>query len=471
MQEGRVFMGVRRLVILVAILAIVIFIWQLPTILKAIPSRYVAAYLPQPIQSLAAREHVETLPTAAVVMDSSELLADDERNLDGLSSVESPDGELRTDSHATLATNPGSTPRPTLAPAIDQDGPDLGATAAEPTTLSSPTPTETPVPVPAAGRLETVRHHFQTWNNCGPATLAMGLSYFDVFLTQEETASSLKPNPEDRNVNPSEMAAFVNQETDLLAFDRTNGNLHTLKRLISAGIPVIVELGLDPPGEYRWMGWYGHYLLVVAYDEDSQTFWVYDSWFGTSEVPGENADREGREIAYTEIDPYWRQFNRDYIVLYEPDQKSTVDEIIGADMDDKVMWQRSLDRVKDELQTSPDDAFLWFNLGTVYNALDDHEKAAAAFDQARAIGLPWRMLWYQFGPYEAYYEIGRYQDVILLAEITLKDRPYFEESYYYKGLAEAALGNEKQAREDFEKAARFNPNFTLAVSAVEQLDA
>jgi hypothetical protein len=60
--------------------------------------------------------------------------------------------------------------------------------------------------------------------------------------------------------------------------------------------------------------------------------------------------------------------------------------------------------------------------------------------------------------------------VILLAEVTLKDRPYFEESYYYKGLAEAALGNEKQAREDFEKAARFNPNFTLAISAVEQMD-
>jgi tetratricopeptide (TPR) repeat protein len=157
-------------------------------------------------------------------------------------------------------------------------------------------------------------------------------------------------------------------------------------------------------------------------------------------------------------------------VLYQPDQKSTVNEIVGPDMDDMVMWQRSLERVKDELQTSPDDAFLWFNLGTVYNALGDHEKAALAFDQARSIGLPWRMLWYQFGPYEAYYEEGRYQDVILLAEVTLKDRPYFEESYYYKGLAEAALGNEKQAREDLEKAARFNPNFALAVSAVEQLD-
>jgi tetratricopeptide (TPR) repeat protein len=463
-------MSVRRLLILVSILAIGLFIWQLPTLLKAIPSRYVAAYLPQPVQSLAAREHVETLPTAAVVMDSSELLADDKSDLDDHSLVESPTREFGTESDSE--TSPSNGPPIELTPGLDSDpeSSEIGAAAVEPTTLPSPTPTETPVPVPPAGRLETIRHHFQTWNNCGPATLAMGLSYFDVFLTQEETASSLKPNPEDRNVSPSEMAAFVNQETDLLAFDRTNGNLHILKRLISEGIPVIVELGLDPPGEYRWMGWYGHYLLVVAYDEAGQKFWVYDSWFGTSEVPGENADKEGREIAYADLDRYWKQFNRDYIVLYDPAQESTVAEIIGADMDDKVMWQRSLDRVKDELQTSPDDPFLWFNLGTVYNALDNHEKAAAAFDQAREIGLPWRMLWYQFGPYVAYYEVGRYQDVILLAEVTLKDRPYFEEAYYYKGLAEAASGNQKQAREDFEKAARFNPNFTLAVSAIEQMD-
>ncbi len=468
-------MGLRRIFILVAILAIGIFVWQLPTLLKAIPSRYVAAYLPQSIQSLAVREHVETLPTAAVVMDTSKLLLPE-----ASPHVEIPTVETAgfTNENFTSDSNniPNATPQgeainSSTTPGADSDQDDNNPIEApEPTTLPSPAPTDTPVPVPAEGRLGSIRHHFQIWNNCGPATLAMGLSYFDVLLTQEQTASSLKPNPEDRNVSPDEMAAFVNQETDLLAFDRTNGNLHTLKRLITEGIPVIIELGIDPPGEYRWMGWYGHYLLVVAYDEASQKFWVYDSWFGTSEVPGENADAEGREIAYADLDRYWRQFNRDYIVLYHPDQKSTVNEIVGPDMDDMVMWQRSLERVKDELQTSPDDAFLWFNLGTVYNALGDHEKAALAFDQARSIGLPWRMLWYQFGPYEAYYEEGRYQDVILLAEVTLKDRPYFEESYYYKGLAEAALGNEKQAREDLEKAARFNPNFALAVSAVEQLD-
>jgi hypothetical protein len=445
------------------ILAIAIFLWQLPTLLKALPSRYVAAYLPQPVQALAEREHVETLPTAAVAIDANTLLVIEGAPAEDTSVSEDPN---------TAGPDAGeivSTPL-TAAPGTTETPPATGLEAeAEPTRQPSPTPTNTPIPIPPTGRLDSLRHHFQTWNNCGPATLAMGLSYFDVLLSQEQTASILKPNPEDRNVSPYEMVAFVNQETGLQALERTNGNLDNLRRLIANGIPVIVELGIDPPGEYRWLGWYGHYLLVVAYDDDDQQFWVYDSWFGTSETPAKNADAEGRQISYEELDRYWRQFNRHYIILHSPEQEAKVAQIIGPDNDNEVMWQRSLVRTQKELAAEPEDAFLWFNLGTIFNELDQYDKAAAAFDQARAIGLPWRMLWYQFGPYEAYYEIGRHEDVILLADLTLKDRPYFEESYYYKGLAEAAMGDLKEARDLFEKAARFNPNFAPAVEALEQL--
>jgi tetratricopeptide (TPR) repeat protein len=197
---------------------------------------------------------------------------------------------------------------------------------------------------------------------------------------------------------------------------------------------------------------------------------VYDSWFGTSAVPGENATTEGRVVSYEELTRYWRQFNNNYIVLYRPEEEAAVTEIIGDNMDEATMWQESLVRVQGQLVTEPEDAFLWFNLGTIYTAQGDYEKAAAAFDQARTIGLPWRMLWYQFGPYEAYYQVGRFEDVILLADLTLKDRPYFEESYYYKGLALAALGQTREARENLEKAVRFNPNFAPAAEALAGLD-
>ena len=102
--------------------------------------------------------------------------------------------------------------------------------------------------------------------------------------------------------------------------------------------------------------------------------------------------------------------------------------------------------------------------------MGNYEQAATAYDQARAIGLPWRMLWYQFGPYEAYYQVGRYEDVILLSDVTLQDRPYFEESYYYKGLALAALGDVSSARDNFNNAIDFNPNYPPAAEALNQLE-
>ncbi len=421
------------------------FIFSLPPLLRALPGRYLAR-LPEPLQAWGApRDQGPVLPTLAQPVNAAALLA--------------------TSATPTLAPVPATlTPIPTVTP---QTGNRPSLTAVSPT--FTPLPTATPFPIPATVRLTGITHQFQSWNNCGPATLSMTLSYFGLRHSQSQTAAILKPNPEDRNVTPAEMVAYVNEQTNLQAIYRVNGTRQTVQRLLAQGIPVIVEIGIDPPGEYRWLGWYGHYLLLVAYDEAKAQFWVYDSWFGTSEEPLTNAHPDGRILTYADFDTYWQQFNRTYMPVYQPEQAALVAAIIGAEIDDAIMWSEALARARAEAAAAPENAFAWFNLGTAYNALGDYANAATAFDQALAIGLPWRMLWYQFGPYQAYYENGRYQDVILLADTTLKDRPYFEESYYYRGLALAALGDRRAARENLAKAAAFNPNFTLAAEALTQL--
>ena len=459
MQKRWFTLAITTLLVLIAL-----FVWQLPTVLKAMPSRYVAR-LPEPIQALGVREHVDMLPTAVHNVQTDDLL----QPLD-LAAQTSPD------SSGTFTAPPTLTPPPTTGPTGSDapNEPETVTNSAAPPASSTPTvtaaPSPTPIPIPPSARLTGVQHKFQTWNNCGPATLAMALSYFDLHRTQDQTAAVLKPDPEDRNVTPEEMASYVRNETEFEALSRTNGDLTTVLRLLSEGMPVIIELGIDPPGEYAWMEWYGHYLLLVAYDDQQEAVWVYDSWFGTSEVPGENADDEGREISYEELDSYWRHFNRSYIVLYRPEQEQFVSDIIGEDMDDEKMWQNAQQVVLAELNEEPENAFLWFNLGTVYNALEEYERAASAFDQARSIGLPWRMLWYQFGPYEAYYQTGRYDDVILLADVTLQDRPYFEESYYYKALAQIELGEVDEAQRNLRRAVDFNPNFQPAAEALRELE-
>ena len=174
----------------------------------------------------------------------------------------------------------------------------------------------------------------------------------------------------------------------------------------------------------------------------------------------------GRSYSYDELDKYWPQFNGSYVVLYDPARTDELAAILGDDMDNDLMWQRSLETARDRLNADSENAFFWFNLGSSLIKLGQSEEAVTAFDKARSIGLPWRMLWYQFGPYEAYLQAGRYVDVILLANTTLEGRPYFEESYYYRGLAEAALGNVESGRASLQQAVDFNPFFAPAVDAL-----
>jgi hypothetical protein len=424
----------------------------LPAFLKALPSRYLAR-LPEPLQEIGAPAVTSPiLPTAVAPLTAGTLLQ----------------------TEAEIEAETAVVPAPTVwlaEPATPTPRTGNNETATEPTPEPTAEPSATPISIPPSVRLQGVTHHFQEWNNCGPATLSMTLSYFGLHVNQTQTAAFLKPNPEDRNVTPEEMVAYVQQHADgVAAIHRANGNLDTIRRLLAHDIPVVVEIGIDPPGEFRWLGWYGHYLLIVAYDDDREQFWVYDSWFGTSEEPLQNAHPDGRMLSYAEMDEYWLHFNRNYIAFYRPEQSVLVADLIGPAIDDAVMWQQALPRIRAETAADPNNAFHWFNLGTVYNNLDRYEEGAAAFDQARAIGLPWRMLWYQFGPYEAYYQIGRYDDILLLAETTLKDRPYFEESFYYKALAQAALGQTDVARTNLQRAVDFNPNFAPATTALADLD-
>ena len=84
---------------------------------------------------------------------------------------------------------------------------------------------------------------------------------------------------------------------------------------------------------------------------------------------------------------------------------------------------------------------------------------------------PWRNIWYQTGPYKAYYNTGRFQDVINLANNTLfaMDEPVLEESYYWRGLAKEALGDIEGAIEDYRRSVRLNSNFSFGYAALNSL--
>ena len=341
------------------------------------------------------------------------------------------------------------------------------ATATQPGPTATPEATATPQPsptaLPAQASLSGIVHEYQKWNNCGPANLAMALSYWGWGGTQVDTAAVLKPNQRDKNVMPYEMESFVKEHTGLQAVVRMAGNLDLLKALISAGFPVIIEKGFEGSG---FDGWMGHYEVVSGYDDDRQRFVVQDSYI-MANLP----------VPYVEMEAAWRAFNYLYVVIYPAEREGEVQAILGAQWDQTANYQYAAEQASNEIFNSSgrDLYFAWFNRGTNLMYLQDYGGAAAAYDEAFKLypeipekARPWRMLWYQTGPYFAYFFTQRYYDVIALATTTIDTatEPAIEESFYWRARAFYALyeleGKPEymaHAEEDLRTSLEWHPNF------------
>ena len=321
-------------------------------------------------------------------------------------------------------------------------------------------PTATPafqfVEPPPAVTLTGARHEYQKPNNCGPATLAVNMSYYGWKGTQDDVAAVLKPGDKDKNVRWDELVYFVKTQAGWLdATFRVAGTPDIVKRFVANGYPVIVEKGFMVRS-----GWVGHYVLVTGYDDPAQTWLVQDVTNGPDQ-----------RISYAALDKEWQQFNRLFILVYPADDQVRVMALLGPEADEAQNRARALEVASAETVSDPENPFAWFNLGSNLNYFDRYSEAAFAFDEARSLGLPWRMLFYQFGPYRAYTNTGRHQDVIDLADATLGARPDLEESYFWRGWAKYSLGDYFGAVEDFRAALGVNPNFGDARTALDTLGA
>lgn len=317
--------------------------------------------------------------------------------------------------------------------------------------------------LPDSARMFGFVHTKQTWNNCGPANVTMALSYYGWRRDQSFAAEMLKPDREDKNVNPYELVRFVNEQSNVRAITRMGGDLEMLKRFVAAQMPVIIETGYMPEG-YDWLG---HYQTVVAYDDLQDLFYLYDSYLGAGE------GGEGLAESYTDLDRNWQHFNRTFIVIYEPSREAEVRDILGDRADPIRAAEMALEVARSEARANPRDVFAWFNIGTSLTRLGLYEEAAVAYDKARSEGsLPWRMTWYQFGPFEAYYHSGRYNDVLALVDINLTNgAQYVEETYFWQGRVLEAQGDLSGARQAFNRALQHNYLYTEARDALDSLNA
>ena len=366
----------------------------------------------------------------------------------------------------------------TLTPAFTETStPTLGVTL---------TPTITSTPLPGSVSLSGVKYESQSGHNnyCGPTNFSMALTFWgwtgsrsiigDVLMPGNRWDKNGKSGDNDKNVMPYEFQDYITENVpEMKSVLRYGGDIDVLKRLIAGGFPVIAEKGiyeLDMLGKISWMG---HYQFVSGYDDATHEVIVQDSYL----------DGPNFHINYDEFMNSWRAFNYLFLVVYPRERESEVVGLLGELADQDTAARIALDRAKKESITLTGNDQFWaaFNVGTSHVALREYVDAADAYDNAFGLyselstdmtSRPYRVMWYQTGPYYAYYYSNRFLDVINLANTTLNDtisKPILEESLLWRGRAYYMAGDTQSAIADYRAALKVHMNWAPAMEALQDL--
>ncbi len=357
------------------------------------------------------------------------------------------------------------------------------------------TATSTSLPLPGRVILSDIPYVDQCnrWNYCGPANLAMALQYWGWKGTRDVIAAVVKPGANDPSLDfiqaghsdvgvmPYELVDYVNDHTQYRALYRYGGNLDLLRHLIATGFPVITENGLISRDSTGHTAWAGHFAFATGYDDSAQSLIWQDSYPNACQG---DTYKLGHNVAskYEDFLELWRDFDYVFIVVYPADRETDLLNALGPWSDYNWAAQNALDTNNQEIQTlSGDDLFFaYFDKGTSLVALFEYGEAAVAYDYAygslypalpKDTHLPYRVMWYQTGPYWAYYYTSRYQDVIDLANSnleTLSAPETLEESLYWRAMGEYQLKEYGAAVADIKQAYYYNKNMQAILSVIQQ---
>ena len=316
------------------------------------------------------------------------------------------------------------------------------------------------VPIKSPGDfvlVENPNHTYQTFNNCGPATLSMILSFYGKRVDQKELGDLMRPyqvksgDNDDKTIFTYEFSEWA-KKYGLESSSRVNGNIELLKTFTSNGFPVVVKTWLHVGEDI------GHFRIVRGFDEKDQVIIQDDSYEGPN-----------KKIKYFDFLSMWQPFNYTYIVVYTPDQKDLVDAIISADLDEKTSWENTLKRAEEEANLDPENIYPIFNKVTSYYHLGDYQKSVQSFESVEN-KLPKRMLWYQIEPILAYFELENYDRVFEITEKILSNgNRAFSELYMIRGDIYKKQGKTNEARAEYEKAVLYNNNLEEAKKALNSV--
>lgn len=331
----------------------------------------------------------------------------------------------------------------------------------------TPMPENTAVPTPTQPVLKTPpqskilpggTHVFQTFNNCGPASLSMALSYYGISKTQKELGDDLRPYQNSQGINDDKSVTLEElgekaKEYDLIPFHRPGGNPEIIKYFITYDLPIIARTWTQPQEDI------GHYRVIKGYDEDTQEI-----------IQDDSLQNKNLRFSYSEFDLLWEKFNFEYLVLVPKDKVEIAKSILGENANLLKSWENAAEQARKKLEINPSDANMRFNLSVAIYNIGDYQGAIEEYEKVED-QLPFRALWYQIEPILAYQKVGNYDKVFQISNRILKNgNKAFSELYILRGQIYAQQGKRQEAVEELQKAVFYNQNSMLAQQALDNIE-
>ena len=315
--------------------------------------------------------------------------------------------------------------------------------AVEPIVKPKPTLKPSPTTKVLSGGYQT----FQTFNNCGPASLSMTLSYFGINKSQHVLGDILRPyqqaqgDNDDKSVTLPELAHLA-QTFGFITYGRPNGNMELIREFINNDMPVITRTWTKINEDI------GHFRVVKGYDDARGVIIQDDSLQGAN-----------LEFTYADFNALWEAFNYEYLVLVPSEKQEIAEVILGDNLNETLAWENALEMSNKALAQNPDNIYAQFNRLVALYYLGRYQEAARDFELVEN-RLPFRMLWYQIEPFLVYQKLGQDERVLSMTEKVLNNHNRaFSELYQIRGEIYQAQGKSDLAEEEFAKVLLYNKNF------------
>lgn len=306
-------------------------------------------------------------------------------------------------------------------------------------------PTSVPLPLPPVAKtLTNGTQVFQTFNNCGPASLSMALSYYVIKETQGTLGKALRPyqNPQgdndDKSVTLIELAEKA-KEYGFVVYRRPMGDIELLKQFIANDMPIITRTWLHPGEDI------GHFRVIKGYDEAAKVLIQDDS------LQGKNI-----RYSYNEFLDLWKAFQYEFLVLVPAEKQAVAEQILGERVDEQKAWTQALVLSDQQIQQSSSDMYARFNRSVALYYLQRYQESIQEYERVES-QLPFRMLWYQLEPLLAYRNVGNDARVLSLTQQILdRANRAYSELYFLRGEIFQKQGRPELAAAEFAKADQYN---------------